>query len=140
MGAYGTRALRIRPPDDVWTRYVSGSRVVCSGRLADNVAPQEWNTRLQFIELYDFNPLRVRRAHQESADGIALLDRNWQVEMEPTTIPNEDCSLFIEEVRTGLPYLKSLSKPIRRFDALMLSEDNIVVVRWRQLEMELLTF
>jgi len=131
-GQASARVLVMPPSHQTWIGYVSGSRFVRTRQSGHEA-------RTQF-ELLDFNPTRVRRALQDSANKDPT--ENWTVINEPSVIPLVDYHVFSEEVETSLPFILSWSAPEIELDllAVMIDDDNIVLVRRGEEQFEVLTF
>lgn len=128
-GSHGSRMdmLPLVGSGWAWPCYVHGSRFVCPHAAVHS-------SRHRFIDVFDFNPVPIRRLVQ-TADGVDdpdELDTNFQLVLEPVTISASEIPLFADNVTTHLPYRLMRSREKVLFDAVMLTEDNLVTVTVRE--------
>lgn len=143
----GARVLSVPGAELIWVCNVFGSRFVH--------AVEPWDPSLprapRHIAVLDFHAdtLHFDRAHarleqsRESSpetessdsgssdcDGKKDLKDRTVVEdhLEPSTLQAAACGVFEEDVTTCLPYRRTVFPEKIRFDGVMLSEDNIVLV------------
>lgn len=121
-GPAGTRMIAQAPHSHVWVCYVFGTRfssIVGGGR-------EDRDSRT--LEVWDFNQLGIRRdIRRERGEACEV---EWHV--GDTSVLSR--RVFVEEVRTGLPYRvfrRKLAGPLEgepMFTEAMCSEDSVILV------------
>jgi len=114
----------------VFVCYVSGSRFVRTPQTPEGHS----------FEVLDFNPTRVRHALQNSATSNEA--QHWEVITAPSILLKEDFRVFLEDVETSMPYVLSRTDWTLPpgTEAVMIDEDNIIVVNDGEEQYEILTF
>lgn len=120
-GPHGSRMMEISAMEDVWVCYVYGSRCIRPRKPKH----QGGRRRPRYIDVLDFNPLVVRRLTQKEEETCL----RGQVVRQATTILAGEKSIFQEDVTTHLPYFITRTDEKVRFDAVMLTEENLVTVK-----------
>ena len=105
-GPTGTRMMTHAPHSHVWVCYVFGTRFSAIGREERGM-----------LEVWDFNQLGMRR--DMGREGVEYVEDESVVGMRP---------VFVEEVRTSLPYRVVRRAVPEVFTEAMCSEDSAILV------------
>lgn len=138
----GSRMFVLPNEERVWVCNVYGSRFIYaleSSQSDGEPAPRRF-------AVMDFNSLYAGRAiaavpdklspveefppeeHTESSvDSIEASHAEWS--RDPTTIAAEKYQIFTQNVTTSLPFQQSYSRNAFVFDGLLLTEDNVLLVK-----------
>jgi hypothetical protein len=120
-GPNGTRMLPSLEIPPTWVCYVFGTKIIELGADIDVGYPVE-------VTVYDFNQLAYRRAFQQR------YPRNEKITFFSARNGTSCNGLFRTEFNTYLPYLMrkfSLGRPMSIVEAVMCSEDNLILVAVR---------
>ncbi|KLO09974.1 hypothetical protein SCHPADRAFT_539426 [Schizopora paradoxa] len=136
----GSRIFVLPNEERVWVCNVYGSRFVYaleSSQADGEPAPRRF-------AVMDFNPHAARRAiavvdsksthvehfqleEHKKADIIEASHVEWSC--VPSTLSSEKYRIFTQDVTTDLPFQQSFSRNAFVFDGLLLTEDNILLVK-----------
>lgn len=128
----GTRMLVLPEVESVWVCNVFGMKYVYAHPQRDG------NRSGRHVVVLDFNAANVRRSAKWDAEGIE--ENNVKVEDKtlaefsedityPSTLSTKNYKIFSCDVTTRLPYRIATTLNTFKFDGVMVTEDNIVLVK-----------